>query len=167
MTDHTLGLFEHIAAASQAQIAALGKSTLADRFHAVMVQWLAQAALHRDAVSALFAATMQPGGAAGLYHDTAAPAHQQMHTAFVTLVAGASDAPKESQVEPLATLLYSLYHLLILFWLYDRSPNQRATADLLDFVRDMLANLRVFLVIPMVNQSLTRLARITGAVFAP
>ena len=80
-------------------------------------------------------------------------------------MAEAADAPKASQVEPLATLLYSLHFLLILFWLYDRSPDQRATDDLLDFMREMLANLRVFLVIPMVNQGLNRLARITAAVF--
>ncbi|MCD4685594.1 MAG: hypothetical protein K8S97_06630 [Anaerolineae bacterium] len=166
-TDHTLRLYQQMAEDTQAQIAALDADTLADRFHAVMSGWLARAAPHRETVGALFGATMNPNARAGLYDEATTQTRQQMHAAFLMLVGDASDAPREAQVAPLATLLYSLHFLLILFWLYDRSPEQRATADLLDFVREMLGNLRLFLVIPMVNQSLDRLATITAAVFAP
>jgi AcrR family transcriptional regulator len=165
--DLVLLLYQQMATETHAQIAALDAGKLADRFHAVMAHRLAEAAPYRDAVGALFGATMNPASDAGLLGDSAAHTRTQTHAAFMALVADASDAPKEAQVEPLATLLYSLHFLLILFWLYDRSPEQRATADLLAFVRDMLANLRVFLVIPMVSQSLNRLAAITAAVFVP
>lgn len=170
MTDYAdsrLRLYQQIVDETSGQIATLDADTLADRFHAVMQGWLARAAPHREAVSALFGATMHPGGQEGLYDAAAEHSRQQMHAAFLTLVREASDAPREGQVEPLATLLYNFHFLLILFWLYDRSPAQRATADLLDFVREMLGNLRLFLVIPMVSQGLNRLARITAGVFAP
>jgi hypothetical protein len=74
------------------------------------------------------------------------------------------DAPRGDRVH-FASLLYSLHFLLILFWLYDHSPQQRATGDLLDFVRDSLGLLRPMLVIPMVSSSLARLAEIMAAVF--
>jgi hypothetical protein len=84
---------------------------------------------------------------------------------FRQLVREASDAPRRDKIENFAILLNSVHFLTVLFWLYDRSPNRRATGDLLDFVRDSLAVLRPMVIIPMVSGSLARLAQIMAAVF--
>lgn len=77
-------------------------------------------------------------------------------------MAGATDAPRKSQVGDLATVLYGLHLGLVLFWLQDRSPDTRTTLELLAFVRDMLGPVRPFVLIPLVAKVLVRLACILG-----
>ena len=55
----------------------------------------------------------------------------------------------------------------MLFWLQDRSPEQRLTAQLLDFGQEMLRMLRPVLGFAPVSRSLARLARIFGPMFGP
>jgi hypothetical protein len=85
---------------------------------------------------------------------------------FRRVVMGAKDAPREPQAAHLATLFYSAQLLIVLFWLYDRTPEQSATYDLLDFARDVLWLLRPALVLPPIARTAARLAAILEPVFA-
>ena len=161
-----LALYGRMAADTADQIAALPEAPIAERFYAVMVQRLADAAPYREALGALFGAAANPNSGVSVLGEAAEGTRDLALCSFVRLVREASDAPRDGKIESLATLLYSLHFLTVLFWLYDRSVEQRATDDLLDFVRESLAMLRPMLIIPMVSSSLARLAEITAAIFA-
>jgi AcrR family transcriptional regulator len=163
--DMVLALYGRMAAETAEQIAALPDTSIAERFHWVMVSRLEDAAPYREALGALFGATANPNAGVSVLGAAAEGARNTALESFRRLAQAASDAPRDEQLDNFATLLVSLHFLLLLFWLYDRSPDQRATSDLLDFVRDMLGALRPMLVVPMVRTSLARLARIMAAVF--
>ena len=81
------------------------------------------------------------------------------------LVSEARDAPPAGQVDDLALLLYSAHFGVLLFWLYDRTSGQRATAELLDFLRDVIRMGHWAAALPFTGPLLARLARIMAAVF--
>jgi hypothetical protein len=84
---------------------------------------------------------------------------------FLAVVRGATDAPRERQARDLATVLYGAHLALLLFWLYDRSPNQRATEELLSLTCELLSIARRLLRLPPVAKVLARLARVIGPMF--
>ena len=64
------------------------------------------------------------------------------------------------------TRVQMLFHFaLILFWLYDRSPDQQATKDLLGFTCNALTLIRPVLILPFVSQEMAHLAGIMERVF--
>ena len=160
-----LMLYQRMSAETVTQIEQLPAAPLADRFYLIMTNRLRQATPYRGALGALFGTAMNPDSGAGLLGATAAETREEARRAFIDLVSGAKDAPKTVQAEHLGTLLYSLHFALILFWLYDRSPGQRITGDLLDFVSDMLGMARPVLILSFVAKGLARLAGIMEAVF--
>jgi hypothetical protein len=85
--------------------------------------------------------------------------------ALTDMVARATDKPKSLPPEQLATLLYSGQLLIILFWLYDRTPNAKATQQLLDLAHDALTLARPALMLPPVVKAAARLAAIVEPVF--
>ena len=74
-------------------------------------------------------------------------------------------SPRERQARQLAIVLYALHLALLLFWLHDRSPDQRATDDLINLARDTLALVRPVLRLPPISKALARLARAIEPVF--
>ena len=52
--------------------------------------------------------------------------------------AGAKDAPKGELAPALGRLLYLVHLAIILWWLLDRSPNQRATTALVALTKQLL-----------------------------
>lgn len=160
-----LALYEHLVDETAAQIERLPAAPLADRFHTVMQARLNESVPHREALGALFGAAANPGSGVSVLGEAAAVVRDRGYRAFVQMAAGASDAPPHAQIENVAVLLYSLHFALILFWLYDRTPGQQATADLLAFVRDMLGMLRRVIILPPVSRTLARLARIAEGMF--
>ncbi|MBN1565411.1 MAG: TetR/AcrR family transcriptional regulator [Anaerolineae bacterium] len=161
-----LALYGRMAAETAEQIAALpGDMPIAARFHTVMGARLKAAVPYRAALGALFGAAANPNSGIIMSGATVGDARDVALESFRQLVREAADAPRNGKIEYLASLLYSLHFLTILFWLYDRSAHQRATGDLLDFMRDSLATLRPMLIIPLVSSSLARLAGIMAMVF--
>ena len=55
-------------------------------------------------------------------------------------VTRASDAPREPLASALGRLLYLAHALVLLWWLLDRSPNQRASAALILLIQQVLAS---------------------------
>ncbi len=161
-----LALYWQMAAATSDQIAQLPPGSLADRFYHLMVIRLEQSGQHRELFRVLFAATMNPNSGVSIFGGDTDDLHQQVREGFRALVLTASDAPAEALADDLATVLYSLHFAVLLFWLYDRSSGQRATAALLAFIRDLLRMTRVALALPMFKQGLSRAARIADALFA-
>src|SRR5579859_4584426 len=121
--EFVLAMYRQMAGETSAQLAALPKGSMAERFYRLMLARLKQATAYRDAFRALFSATMNPNSGVDIMSDRAAGARNEARQAFVDLVKGSTDMPTSPMDERLATLLYSAHFGLILFWLYDRSPD--------------------------------------------
>lgn len=70
----------------------------------------------------------------GLLSEAGAPARDRVRQCFLDAVDGASNAPGPDLNGPLGRLLDLAQLGAILFWLLDRSPDQRATAGLLAWI---------------------------------
>jgi hypothetical protein len=69
---------------------------------------------------------------------------------FVQAVVGASDAPRGTTAPALGRLLYLVHLAVLLWWLLDKSPSQRATAGLLTLLERALPLIAVALRVPTV-----------------
>jgi hypothetical protein len=60
----------------------------------------------------------------------------------------------------LGIVLYTFHMLIILFWLYDRTPDQQATHKLRRFVYELFKMLRPMFILPMIPQAIVKLSQI-------
>ncbi len=77
---------------------------------------------------------------------------------FEEVVRGASDAPGEKQARELGNVLYALHLAILLYWFHDKTPEARATRDLVGSARETLRYLRPALRLPQMSRVLSRLA---------
>ena len=89
--------------------------------------------------------------------ENAAPARHQVQAAFATVAGGATDVSDRLRAD-IGTLLYAAHLLMVLYWLQDRTPDQRATRDLIGFAEETLGRLHLLLRIPLIAR-LLRAAR--------
>jgi AcrR family transcriptional regulator len=147
-------LLDDLELETAAAIDSLPAGSIADRYQMVLTAKLDQLSPYRAVAAAVFSAALQLDQAGGGL--TAAQAH--LRAAFEGLVSSARDAPRQpAQCSELAQLLYTGHLLVILFWLYDRSAERRATQQLIDLIRDGIMLGRGALVLPPVARALTRL----------
>ena len=163
--DLVLALYWRTADEQVAHVQSLPPAPLADRFAQAMHAKIAQIAPYRDALGALFGAALTPNSGIAVLGERTSGIRERVSGVFYTLVAGATDAPRERQARQLATVLYALHLALLLFWLHDRSLDHRATNDLIKLARDTLALVRPVLRLPPVSKGLTRLAQAISPVF--
>jgi hypothetical protein len=83
---------------------------------------------------------------------------------FLEVVRGASDAPGEKQSRELGNVLYALHLAILLYWFHDRTPEARATRELVGSARETLRYLRPVLRLPPISRVLFRLAGALGDV---
>jgi len=155
-----LEFYWQMAAETGEQIEQLPPGTIADRFHALMTVRLEQTLQYRELFRVIFGVAMNPNSGVNVLSSSAAGMRADVARRFAQLVAESTNPPSKAQIEDVATLLYCVHFGVILFWLYDRSPDQRTTADLLTFIRDLLQIGRRFIGLPFVNQGLVRAAKI-------
>ena len=74
----------------------------------------------------------------GVFAENTAFSRTRVQSIFQEAVLGASDAPKRPLAESLGRLLYLAHLGIILWWLLDRSPGQRATKAFVALIRQML-----------------------------
>lgn len=162
-----LELYRHLASEFEEEVQALPRGPMATRLAQALRADLARLAPHRSALSALFGAGLAPDSEVALLGDRVAPIRETVWKTCLSIVMGSSDAPREPQCRDLATLFYSTHLLLVLFWLQDRSPEQRSTFELLTYIRNMIGLLRPVLAVRPVGKSVARLARILSPMFGP
>jgi AcrR family transcriptional regulator len=162
-----LELYRQMADETAAYIEELAEDTIANRFHLVMSNRLQSAEPYRDALGALYSAAMNPKSESGLLGENAADMRETALEAFVNMVETAKDAPKGEQAKHIGTLLYTLHFLFIQFWLYDRSPKQGLSYELLDFTKGALKQMRMLMLLPGMSKSLAKLSNILSEIFAP
>lgn len=160
-----LELYRSLAQNLEAHVEELPASSLAERFERTMQAQLALMAPHRDSLTTLFGAALNPHSSVAVFGERTSDIRNHSHKLYVTVAQGAKDAPRAAQLEDVGTILYGLHMILILFWLQDRSQEQSRTKEALAFARDLLALLRPLLRLPPVSRMLSRLADIVGPMF--
>lgn len=160
-------LYEQLTLETEAAVQKLPPAPMATRFVAAVSHALESLQPHREALGALFGAGLDPESELSVLGEATSPLRRRTWGIYLQVVEGASDPPKPRQAPELATLFYSLHLSLILFWLQDRSPDQKSTRELLQFSADSLGKLRFALMLPPVSRSLTRLIQIIGPMFSP
>jgi AcrR family transcriptional regulator len=163
--DLVLALYARLEQEFAPYVDTLPRARLAERFAQTMRAKFAHVAPYREALGALAGAALNPRSDVAVLGDTTIDMRRRVSGVFLAVVSGATDAPRERQAQDLATVLYGMHLALLLFWLYDRSPNQRATEELLSLACDVLSLARRLLRLPPVAGVLARLARTIGPVF--
>lgn len=101
----------------------------------------------RDALRAL-APLLVASPEEGLFAEATAFSRQRVQQVFVEAVTGAEHAPPPATAAALGRLLYLAHLAVVLWWLLDGSPEQRATRRLLELLAGAARNAPLLLVLP-------------------
>lgn len=152
-----LALYHRCIAAIEAKIADLPPGPVADRYHQALSFALAEMAKERAAMQTLFAAAMAEDAGFDLMRGERA---ERLSRAYHGLVLASDDALPDPKALELGIALYTIHTMLLLFWLYDRSPEQASTRKLATLAHELFKLLRPLFFLPMAPQVIARLAAI-------
>lgn len=88
----------------------------------------------------------------GIFAASTAFSRLRVQRVFEEAVTEASDAPKQPLAEAFGRLLYFVHLAVLLWWLLDKSANQRATASLVSITRQLLPSAALALRVPLVRR---------------
>jgi AcrR family transcriptional regulator len=88
----------------------------------------------------------------GLFAQSAAASRFPVQKLFQQAVIGSTDAPTQTLAQALGRLLYLVHLAVLLWWLLDRTPNQRATGALLSLIQQILPSAALTLRLPPVRR---------------
>jgi AcrR family transcriptional regulator len=87
----------------------------------------------------------------GIFSASTAFSRLRVQQVFEEAVVGSSDAPKHPLSEALGRLLYLVHLVVLLWWLLDKSSNQRATVALVSLIQRLLPSAALTLRVPSVR----------------
>jgi AcrR family transcriptional regulator len=122
-----LALYDDLSARYAAKAAALPKGNWRTRYVFALETSLDVLRPQRKTLDALIP-VMVGNGSENLFAAATAESRGRVQVAFLQAVTGALDAPKAPDAAALGRLLYLSHLGIILLWLLDKSPRQRATA---------------------------------------
>jgi AcrR family transcriptional regulator len=88
----------------------------------------------------------------GVFAAGSAFSRQRVQQVFEDAVTGASDPPKGPLADALGRLLYLVHLAVLMWWLLDKSPKQRATAALVALTEQLLPSAALTLRLPPVRR---------------
>jgi AcrR family transcriptional regulator len=132
-----LALYDELSLEQQARVTGLPKGNWRDRFVFTLDASLGVLKPHRRTLSALIP-VMVSAEPDGLFGSATAFSRRRVQQIFQDAVVGARDAPRGDLSAALGRLLYLVHLAVILWWLLDKSPNQRATGALVNLIRQIL-----------------------------
>ena len=88
----------------------------------------------------------------GIFSTSTAFSRLRVQHVFEAAVTHAIDTPKQPLAEALGRLLYLIHLTMLLWWLLDKSSNQRATAALLSLTQQLLPSAALALRVPPVRR---------------
>jgi hypothetical protein len=88
----------------------------------------------------------------GIFAASTAFSRLRVQRVFEEAVTEATDAPKQPLAEALGRLLYLVHLAVLLWWLLDKSSNQRATAALVSLTQQLLPSAALTLRVPPVRR---------------
>jgi AcrR family transcriptional regulator len=132
-----LALYDELSDEFAKQATEMPRGKWRDRFIYTLELSLSVLGPHRTTLRAL--APIVVGDAEeGVFAQGTAFSRFRVQTAFQNAVVDATDAPKRPVAEAIGRLLYLLHLGVIMWWLLDRSPTQRATSALVALFRQIL-----------------------------
>ncbi len=132
-----LALYDDLSTRYATAAAAMPRGRWRDRFLFALRTSLDVLRPHRRTLSALVPVLV--GDAEhGLFSASTAFSRVRVHQAFQDAVAGATDAPRREIAGALGRLLYLLHLAVLLWWLLDKSPGQRATKGLVALIEQTM-----------------------------
>ena len=149
-----IALYDELSADYARQAAAMPAGKWRDRFMFALRTSLEVLEPHRVALRALTPVLVgDPDD--GIFAGTTAFSRVRVQGAFELAVTGASDAPSAPLAESLGRLLYMIHLSVLLWWLLDKSPKQRATTALLALTQQLLPSAALALRVPPVKRFVT------------
>ncbi len=132
-----LALYDELSAKYASRAAEMKIGKWRDRFMFALTTSLQVLSPHRSTLAALVPVLMGDANE-GLFTPATAFSRQRVQRVFHDAVVGATDAPRAEVTAALGRLLYLVHLAIILWWLLDKSPRQRATTSLIALVRQVL-----------------------------
>ena len=145
-----VALYDELSDAFAREAAGLPAGKWRDRFLYALETSLRALGPHRVTLRAL-APVMVGDADEGVFAQSTAFSRTRVQAIFRTAVIDANDAPPKKLAEALGRLLYLMHLGVILWWLLDKSPGQRATQGLLSLWRRMLPSATLALRLPVVR----------------
>jgi len=132
-----LALYDELSETFAQQASQMPRGNWRDRFIYALEVSLRVLGPHRVTLRAL-APVMVGDAEEGVFAQSTAFSRVRVQAAFQTAVVDATDAPNKALAEAIGRLLYVVHLGVILWWLLDRSPKQRATTALTALFRQIL-----------------------------
>ena len=145
-----LSLYDELSAEYAARAERMQPGRWRDRFLYALRTSLEVLGPHRATLASLVAVLVGDADD-GLFAPGTAFSRLRVQAVFVTAVEGARDAPRGQVAPALGRLLYLLHLAILLWWLLDKSPSQRATAALVKLLERALPLAATALRVPGVS----------------
>jgi AcrR family transcriptional regulator len=146
-----IALYDELSADYARQALDMPRGKWRDRFIFALKTSLAVLEPHRMALRALIP-VLVGDPEEGVFAETAAFSRVRVQGAFEEAVTDSSDAPPPVVAAALGRLLYLAHLGVLLWWLLDKSPRQRATTALVLLAQHMLPSAALSLRLPSVRR---------------
>lgn len=132
-----MALYDELSAEFAERAAKMPHGRWRERFIFALTASLDALKAHRPALRALTPALVGDPEE-GIFSAATAFSRLRVQHVFEEAMTGASDAPKPPLSGALGRLLYLVHLAVLLWWLLDKSPRQRATGALVELIRQLL-----------------------------
>jgi AcrR family transcriptional regulator len=146
-----IALYDELSAEYARQAEAMPHGKWRDRFMFALKTSLRVLEPHRVALRALTPVLVGDPDE-GIFAATTAFSRLRVQRVFEDAISGSVDAPRQPLAESLGRLLYLVHLTVLLWWLLDKSSNQRATAALVSLTGQLLPSAAVALRVPPVRR---------------
>jgi AcrR family transcriptional regulator len=145
-----LALYDELSEQFAGQAKEIPQGLWRDRFLSALALSLRVLSPYRVTLRAL-APVMVGDAEEGVFARSTSFSRVRVQAVFENAVLGSTDAPRRPLAEAIGRLLYLLHLGVILWWLLDRSPKQRATDALVEWFRRILPSAALTLRLPPVR----------------
>lgn len=98
----------------------------------------------------------------GIFSPSTAFSRLRVQSVFEQAITASKDAPNQPLAAALGRLLYLLHLAVILWWLYDKTPKQRATTSLISLIEQTLPSAALAIRMPPLRKTLMSLDNLTN-----
>jgi AcrR family transcriptional regulator len=156
-----VALYDELSAEFALEAADLPRGKWRDRFAGALETSLGVLAPHREALRGLTPVLVgDPDD--GVFSERAAFSRRRVQGVFERAVAGATDAPSGPLAGAVGRLLYLVHLAVLLWWLLDKSRDQRATRALIQLTKQILPSAALALRLAVVRRFVLSANQLVG-----
>ena len=146
-----VALYDDLSTEFAARAAAIEVGKWRDRFMFALQASLEVLQPHRTTLHALIPVLIgDPED--GVFATRTAFSRQRVQAVFEQAITGSTDPPKQQLGEALGRLLYLVHLAVLLWWLLDQTPKQRATVALVALTQQLLPSAALTLRLPSIRR---------------